>query len=167
MDLMTKRIAYCAMLTALAMIFGYVEVLIPFGFGIPGAKLGIANIVIVLALYILPAHQALFIQLARIVLVSFLFGNMSMMLYSLAGGILSFLVMCILKNIKGFSITGVSIAGGVSHNVGQLVVAVLVVQNLKLAFYLPALLIAGLVTGGLIGMVAYKIKPVLDGMSRK
>lgn len=162
---MAKRAAYCAMLTALAMIFGYVEALIPFGFGVPGIKLGIANIVIVLALYILPAYQALLIQLGRIVLVSFLFGNMSMMIYSLAGGILSFGMMFMMKKIKGFSITGVSIAGGVSHNIGQLAVAVLAVQNLKLAFYLPVLLMAGLVTGGLIGMLAYRIKPVLEKLS--
>lgn len=158
----TKRAAYCAMLTALAMIFGYVEALIPFGFGIPGVKLGLANIVIVLALYILPAYQAFAIQLMRIVLVSFLFGNLSMMLYSLAGGVLSFLVMWLLKKGNGFSITGVSIAGGVSHNIGQLVVAVLVVQNLKIAFYFPALMIAGLVTGCLIGILAGQIKRVLD-----
>ena len=163
----TKRVAYCAMLTALAMIFGYVEVLIPFNFGIPGVKLGLANLVIVLALYILPVYQAFVIQLMRIVLVSFLFGSLSMLLYSLAGGMLSFLVMFLLKrgNMKrgdGFSITGVSIAGGVSHNIGQLIVAALVVQNLKIAFYFPALMIAGLVTGCLIGMLAYRIKPVLD-----
>lgn len=158
----TKRIAYCAMLTALAMIFGYVEALIPFGFGIPGVKLGLANIVIVLALYLLPAYQAFVIQLMRIVLVSFLFGNLSMMFYSLAGGVLSFLVMFFLKKRDGFSVTGVSIAGGVSHNIGQLIVAVLVVQNLKIAFYFPALMIAGLITGCLIGILAYRIKPVLD-----
>lgn len=158
----TKRIAYCAMLTALAMIFGYVEALIPFGFGIPGVKLGLANIVIVLALYLLPAYQAFVIQLMRIVLVSFLFGNLSMMFYSLAGGVLSFLVMFFLKKRDGFSVMGVSIAGGVSHNIGQLIVAVLVVQNLKIAFYFPALMIAGLITGCLIGILVYRIKPVLD-----
>lgn len=160
----TKRVAYCAMLTALAMIFGYVEVLIPFSFGIPGVKLGLANIVIVLALYILPAYQAFVIQLMRIVLVSFLFGNLSMMLYSLAGGMLSLLVMFLMKRRDAFSVSGVSIAGGVSHNIGQLIVAVLVVQNLKIAFYLPVLIMAGLITGCLIGMLAYRIKPVLDRM---
>lgn len=154
------------MLTALAMIFGYVEALIPFGFGIPGIKLGIANIVIVLALYMLPAYQALLIQLARIVLVSFLFGNMAMMIYSLAGGILSFFVMLLLKKAKGFSITGVSIAGGVSHNIGQLAVAVLTVQNVRIAFYAPVLLTAGLLTGCLIGMLAYRVKPVIDKVGR-
>lgn len=160
----TKRVAYCAVLTALALIFGYVEVLIPFGFGIPGVKLGLANIVIVLALYMLPAYQAFMIQLMRIVLVSFLFGNLSMMIYSLAGGMLSFLVMWLVKKGDTFSIIGVSIAGGVSHNIGQLIVAVLAVQNLRVAFYVPALMIAGLVTGCLIGLLAGRIRPVLDKM---
>ena len=164
MRMTTRRAAYCAMLTALAMIFGYVETLIPFGFGIQGVKLGLSNIVIVLALYILPAYQALVIQLMRIVLVSFLFGNLSMMIYSLAGGVLSFLVMWLLKRTDGFSVTGVSIAGGVSHNIGQLAVAVLVVQNLKVAFYFPVLLIAGLVTGCLIGMLADRIRLAVDRM---
>ena len=160
----TKRVAYCAMMTALAMIFGYVELLIPFNFGIPGVKLGLANIVIVLALYILPAYQAFLIQVMRIVLLSFLFGNMSMMLYSLAGGILSFFIMFLLKRGNSLSVTGVSIAGGVSHNIGQLIVAMSAVQNLRSAFYFPALMAAGLVTGCLIGMLAYKMKPILDKM---
>ena len=127
-----KSVAYCAMLTALAMIFGYVEALVPFHFGLPGVKLGVANIVIVLALYQLPAGQVFAIQVMRIVLVSFLFGNVSMMLYSLAGGILSLLIMLLLKKTNWFSITGISIVGGVSHNLGQLAVALLVVQNLSL-----------------------------------
>lgn len=158
----TKRVAYCALLTALAMIFGYVEALIPFGFGIPGVKLGLANIVIVLALYILPACQVFAIQLMRIVLVSFLFGNLSMMLYSLAGGMLSLVVMLLLNRRDVFSITGVSIAGGVSHNIGQLIVAALVVQNLKIMFFFPIMIMAGLITGCLIGVLACRIKPVLD-----
>ena len=155
---MAKRAAYCAMLTALAMIFGYVEALIPFNFGIPGVKLGLANLVIVVALYMLPAHQVFFIQLARIVVVSFLFGNLSMMLYSLAGGLLSFLVMSLLKKTGGFSVIGVSIAGGVTHNIGQLIVAMLVVKNMKIAYYASVLMIAGLITGGLIGMLAQRIQ---------
>ena len=155
---MAKRVAYCAMLTALAMIFGYVEALIPVNFGIPGVKLGLANLVIVVALYLLPTHQVLFIQIARIILVSFLFGNLSMMIYSLAGGLLSFLVMSLLKKAGGFSVIGVSIAGGVTHNIGQLIVAILVVQNMKIAYYASVLMIAGLITGGLIGMLAQRIQ---------
>ena len=130
--------------------------------GIPGVKLGLANIVIVLALYILPACQVFAIQLMRIVLVSFLFGNLSMMLYSLAGGMLSLVVMLLLNRRDVFSITGVSIAGGVSHNIGQLIVAALVVQNLKIMFYFPIMIMAGLITGCLIGVLACRIKPVLD-----
>ena len=157
----TKNVARCGMMTALAMIFGYVEALIPFDLGIPGVKLGLPNIIIVLAMYTIHSYWSLVIQLIRIVMVSFLFGNLSMMLYSLAGGLLSLLVMVLLKKTDWFSITGVSIAGGVSHNIGQMSAAVLLVQNLKIAFYLPALLTAGLVTGGLIGMLVHKIKPLI------
>jgi heptaprenyl diphosphate synthase len=161
-EMTTKSVAHCGTLTALAMIFGYVEALIPFHFGIPGVKLGLPNIITVFALYTLPVYQVFAIQVMRIVLVSFLFGSLSMMLYSLAGGLLSLVVMVLLKKKKWLSIAGVSLAGGVSHNIGQLAVAVLVVQNLKIAFYLPALLASGLVTGGLIGMLVHKVKPLLD-----
>ena len=154
---MAKRVAYCAMLSALAMVFGYVEALIPFSFGVPGMKLGIANLVIVVSLHLLPTYQVFFIQLIRIVLISFLFGNMSMMMYSLAGGILSFLVMRFVKKTGIFSIIGVSICGGVSHNVGQLIMAGLAVQTIKLIYYFPMLLIGGLITGCLIGMLAQRI----------
>ena len=154
---MAKRVAYCAMLSALAMVFGYVEALIPFSFGVPGMKLGIANLVIVVSLHLLPTYQVFFIQLIRIVLISFLFGNMSMMMYSLAGGILSFLVMRFVKKTGIFSIIGVSICGGVSHNVGQLIMAGLAVQTIKIIYYFPMLLIGGLITGCLIGMLAQRI----------
>lgn len=96
----TKSVAHCGTLTALAMIFGYVEALIPFHFGIPGVKLGLPNIITVFALYTLPVYQVFAIQVMRIVLVSFLFGNLSMMLYSLAGGLLSLAVMGLLKKKK-------------------------------------------------------------------
>ena len=154
---MAKRVAYSAIMTSLAMIFSYVEVLIPFHFGIPGIKLGLANLVVVIALYILKPTQALLISVARIVLVSFLFGSMSSMLYSLAGGILSFLVMLLLKKCGGFSMMGISIAGGVSHNIGQLLVAAMVVESMNIFYYMPVLLVAGLITGMLIGIVAKSV----------
>ena len=139
----SRKIALCAMLMALAMIFSYVEVLIPINLGVPGIKLGIANLVVVVGLFFFPAGEVLMISVARILLMGYLFGNGMSILYSLAGGLLSFLVMFLLKHIKGFSITGVSIAGGVTHNVAQICVAALVVQNRKLFYYLPALLVAG------------------------
>ena len=151
----SRKIALCAMLMALAMIFSYVEVLIPINLGVPGIKLGIANLVVVVGLFFLPAGEVLMISVARILLMGYLFGNGMSILYSLAGGLLSFLVMFLLKHIKGFSITGVSIAGGVTHNVAQICVAALVVQNRKLFYYLPALLVAGVITGMLIGILSF------------
>ena len=152
----SRKIALCAMLMALAMIFSYVEVLIPINLGVPGIKLGIANLVVVV-LFFLPAGEVLMISVARILLMGYLFGNGMSILYSLAGGLLSFLVMLLLKHIKGFSITGVSIAGGVTHNVAQICVAAYVVQNTKLFYYLPVLLIAGVITGTLIGILSGRI----------
>ena len=97
----------------------------------------------------------------RILLTGFLFGNGMSVIYSLAGGILSFLVMALMKRLKGFSIAGVSIAGGVSHNIGQIIVASVVVENLKLIYYLPALLIAGTVTGFVMGIISKKLLPTV------
>lgn len=154
---MAKKVAYSAMLVALAMIFSYVEALIPFSFGIPGIKLGLANLVVVIGLFFLKPGQVFGILITRIVLLAFLFGNMASLLYSLAGGILSFCVMLLLKKCKGFSITGISMAGGVSHNVGQLVVAACVVENIHVFYYMPALLVAGLITGMLIGIVGQRV----------
>ena len=154
---MAKKIANAAMLVALALIFSYVEVLIPFSFGIPGIKLGLANIVVVTGLYILKPREVLGILVARIILVSFLFAGMSTMLYSLSGGILSFGIMLLLKKCKGFSTIGVSIAGGIAHNTGQLIVAALVVESLNIFYYMPVLMVSGLVTGMIIGIVGQRV----------
>ena len=156
---MTKKLTISALLVALAMILSYVEVLIPFNFGIPGIKLGLANLVVVVALYLLNARQALMISVVRILLVSFTFGNMAALLYSITGGLLSFAVMVLCRRIKGLSTMSVSVAGGISHNIGQILVAVFVVKNLNLLFYLPVLMIAGIITGLLIGLVAGLIIP--------
>lgn len=154
---MTKKIAYSSMLVALAMIFSYVEVLIPFSFGIPGIKLGLANLVVVIGLFILKPFQVFGILVVRIILSAFMFGNMSSLIYSLAGGVLSFFVMLLLKKFKGFSMTGISMAGGVIHNVGQLMIASCVVENLHVLYYMPVLLVAGLITGMLIGIVGQRV----------
>lgn len=107
---MTKKLTISALLVALAMILSYVEVLIPFNFGIPGIKLGLANLVVVVALYLLNARQALMISVVRILLVSFTFGNMAALLYSITGGLLSFAVMVLCRRIKGLSTMSVSVA---------------------------------------------------------
>ena len=153
-----NKTAFFGVYTALALILSYVESLIPISFGVPGIKLGLANLVIVIALYkSKKIYTPLIISVARIILSGFMFGNMFAIIYSLAGGILSLLVMAFLKNKDTFSIIGVSIAGGVFHNIGQLIVAMIVVESYKIGFYMPVLLIAGLITGALIGIVAGEV----------
>lgn len=164
---MAKRVSLCAIMVALALVFSYVEAMIPFNFGIPGIKLGIANLVIVIGLYLLKPQDVLIISVVRILLAGFMFGSGMSILYSLAGGLLSFLVMFLLKKIKGFSVMGVSIAGGVSHNMGQLVVAAIVVSNLKIGYYTPVLLIAGAVTGTLIGIVSGRVLAAIKKEGKK
>ena len=154
---MKNRAAYFGVFTALALIFSYVETLIPINFGIPGVKLGLANLIIVIVLYQTGWREALLLSVTRIVLAGFLFGSLFSILYSLAGGLLSLAVMAFIKRYKGFSVIGVSIAGGVSHNVGQLAVAMLAVSTWQIGYYLPVLLIAGLLTGALIGVVSREV----------
>ncbi len=151
---MRSRVAYFGVFTALALIFSYVESLIPINFGIPGVKLGLANLVIVIALYKMKLSEVFLLDIVRVLLSGFLFGNYFSILYSLAGCLLSLLVMVLLKRTGGFSVMGVSMAGGVAHNVGQLIVAALVVETFSIIYYIPVLLIAGLVTGFLIGFIS-------------
>lgn len=154
---MKDKAAYFGVFTALALIFSYIETLIPFSFGIPGMKLGLANLLTVILLYKRNAKEALLLSVVRIILSGFLFGNLFSIIYSLAGGILSLFVMSMLKKSEGFSVMGVSAAGGVSHNVGQLLVAMAVVETYRVGYYFPVLLIAGLVTGLLIGIAANEV----------
>ena len=153
----TKKLAMMGLFTALAMIFGYVEAILPISVGIPGVKLGLANIVVLFALYYLKPSEAFLINIVRIILVSFMFGNLSVMLYSLAGGVLSFGAMLLFKKSGKFSVYGVSVAGGVFHNVGQLLVAMLVLETMSLVYYGPVLLISGVVTGLVIGIVSSEV----------
>ena len=157
-----EKLTKMAMLVALAMIFSYVESLIPINFGIPGMKLGVANLVTVTGLYFLELPEVFLVVVTRILLTGFLFGNGMSIIYSLAGGILSLLMMAVIKRNNGFSVIGVSIMGGVSHNIGQIIVASIVVENLKLVYYLPALLIAGAVTGFIMGILSKKILPTIQ-----
>lgn len=154
---MKNRAAYFGVFTALALIFSYVEMLIPIQFGVPGIKLGLANLLIVIMLYKCGPKEALLLSVVRIILSGFIFGNMFSILYSLAGGILSLAVMALLKSRGSFCVMGVSIAGGVSHNLGQLAVAMVVVATYRVGYYLPVLLIAGLLTGMLIGIISNEV----------
>ncbi len=154
---MKNKIAYWGVFLALALVCSYVESLIPISFGIPGVKLGLTNIVVILMLYTIGAKDAILISVLRIILAGFMFGNAFSIIYSLAGGILSFVVMVLLKNTGKLKILSISTAGGISHNVGQLIVAALVVENYNILFYVPVLIIAGIITGFLIGLLAGEI----------
>lgn len=156
-----KDVTLIGVMTALALIFSYIEVLIPFNFGIPGVKLGLANLVIVVALYLLPIKYAFLLDIMKILSASFLFGNGSTLIYSLAGGLLSFAAMVLVKKTDKLSIIGVSILGGVFHNVGQLIVAILIMGTPKLVYYFSILAVAGLITGLLLGIASEKIVNML------
>ena len=144
----------------MALIFSYVETLIPIQFGIPGVKLGLANLIIVIALYRMKLSEAYLLSIVRVLLAGFIFGNYFSIIYSLAGGLLSLTVMALLRKKGGFSVIGVSIAGGVFHNIGQLIIASVIVETFSVMYYVPVLLIAGLVTGLLIGIAS-------DGMLKR
>lgn len=154
---MKKKVAYLGLFLGLALICSYIESLIPFAFGIPGVKLGLTNIVVVLMLYTVGAREALSVSVFRIVLAGFMFGNAFSIIYSLAGGLLSFCVMLLLKKTGLLNCISVSVAGGLSHNIGQLVVAACIVANFNILYYIPVLLIAGTITGFLIGIISQEI----------
>ena len=162
---MKNRAAYFGVLTALALIFSYIETLIPIQFGVPGIKLGLANLIIVIVLYKTDWREALLLSVVRIILAGFIFGNLFSIVYSLAGGVLSLTVMVLLKRTDRFSVAGISMAGGVCHNIGQLVVAMIAVETYQVGYYLPVLLVAGLTTGAVIGAAAGEVLKRIRNLS--
>ena len=153
-DMRSSKVAQYGLFAALAILMGYVEMLIPLPLLVPGMKLGLANVIIVIVLYHIDTKSAFFISLVRVLMSGLLFQGFVGLLYSLAGALLSLAVMALLKKTGKVSITGVSVMGGVFHNVGQIIVAAAVVENIKMAYYLPFLLVTGVVTGFVIGAVA-------------
>jgi heptaprenyl diphosphate synthase len=163
---MAKRVPFMGMILALALILSYIESLIPFFYGVPGMKLGLTNLLVVLLLYLYDGKSALFINVLRIILVGFLFGNAFSILYSLAGCLLSFACMCFAKRFSPLSMVSVSIIGGITHNLGQVIVACFVVSNYHLLLYFPILFLGGLLTGLLIGCISGFIYPALHQFIR-
>lgn len=145
-----KKISYISILSAIAIIFGYIESLFPAA-PIPGIKLGISNIVILFAIYRMKNSHAFFIMLIKVLVTSLLFSGLNVLFYSFFGGIFSFIVMIGFK--KTFSTIGVSIIGSIFHNIGQLLVAAFMMQTSAVFVYLPALLISGVVVGFVTGNV--------------
>lgn len=150
-----KRVAISALFASLALIFSYIEAILPAAPGIPGIKLGIANLVVIIAMYRLDSRYALSINLIRIFLAGFMFSGLYGAVYSLCGCILSFAVMCLLKKSDAFSVVGVSMGGGVAHNIGQLSIAAILVSSPQIFYYLPILIISGTVSGILIGWLGW------------
>ncbi len=148
----SARITYIALLTALAAVFGYIESLFPLPVPIPGIKLGLSNIAVLFALVKMNRTDAFFVMLLKVLICAILFSGMSGFFYSLSGGIASFFAMCIFKRYD-FSVTGISMAGGVFHNLGQITAAAIMLSSLGSFYYLPVLLVSGLVVGTAVGML--------------
>ena len=148
-----RRLTTLAISVSVAMILSFVESQIPAFIPIPGIKLGLANIATLFALYRLGAIDALAVSVVRVSLSSLLFGSVPSFFYALGGAMLALIVMILLKHSKIFSIAVVSIAGAVAHNIAQIGVAMLILQTEVVIYYLPALLISGIVTGAVIGII--------------
>ena len=148
-----KIAALFGLMVALAFTLSYLESLLPLNLGIPGVKLGLANLVVVTALYTMKPGEAFIIAIIRIVLAGLTFGNTYSLIYSLCGGLLSFCVMLAIKQTK-LSVSGVSMLGGVSHNIGQIAAAAVLMGTARIIYYLPVLLVSGVVTGLLLGLLA-------------
>ena len=162
-----KRTAFCGLMLALALIASYVESLIPVPIPIPGIKLGVANSIVLILLYMTDIKTSWMVSLSRVVLMGFLFGSMSSILYSFSGAVLSLLIMIWVKKRNCFTMTGVSVTGGVSHNMGQLIMAFLVLESDAVWYYLPVLMVSGVITGSIIGILGkeiFKRMPNRQGM---
>lgn len=158
----SKRLALRGVMVSLAMILSYLESLIPFNLGVPGAKIGLANTVTILALVKFGALDALMISMIRVIMTTILFGNVVMMVYSLAGAFLSVLVMSLLSRSKIFGIIGISIAGAAAHNTGQCLTAAVLMHNKNILLYLPLLLLCGVIAGLVTGFISSEVIKRLD-----
>ena len=153
----SKKTAFFAILITLSLILGYLEFLFFPPIKIPGVKLGFSNIPIIICIYILGEKNAFLLAVVKVLLSSLLFGGFSAFIFSASGALLSFIIMCIGKNLFKLSITGTSILGGVFHNVGQILAFAFTTDTMGLSFYLPVLIVSGIVTGAITGMISQKI----------
>ena len=150
----TKRLTTLALMTTFAIVLSYVESRIPTFVAIPGVKVGLANIVVILALYTQALKEAIIISGVRVFAVSLLFGNPISMIYSLSGAFLSLLTMFLLKRLTPLRTVTVSVLGGVTHNAGQIAVASVILETNVLSYYLPFLILSGTVAGIAVGVAA-------------
>ena len=156
-----KKLSLLGLLLAFALILSYIESLVPFFMGVPGMKLGLPNMAIVLLLYLYGEKEDILVNILRIVVSGLLFGTLFGILFSLSGAVFSFIAMVIAKKTNILDICGVSVIGGITHNIAQLLVAAYVVRTSGIIFYLPALLIMGTITGYLNGFIAAHSMPLV------
>jgi len=156
-----RALATVSLLALIAAALGWAERMIPFDTGLPGVKIGLANLVIVLVLYIYGARRAFAVNMLRIAVAGLLFLGPSAFFFSLCGGVVSFLAMWALRRTGLFSLAGVSMAGGVFHNAGQLVVAGVYLGSWSVVYYLPVLIMTGAASGALLGVIAHIVLPRL------
>jgi heptaprenyl diphosphate synthase len=161
--LSVRQIALCGLLTAMMLVLGYVESLIPISVGVPGIKLGLSNALLIFAVYMLGAKVSLVLMLLKVVLSGLLFGGVSAMAFSLAGGAVSVMAMILLKRTGGLNPVVVSMVGGAAHNVAQVALAMVILETTKLLYYMAILLLVGLGMGAVTGIAAAS---VLRHMSR-
>lgn len=164
---MKLKTAYLGLLCAAAIILGYIESLFPVFVGIPGMKIGLPNLAIVMVLYLYTWREALAISVVRILVIGFLFGNAFSIAFSLAGGIISLACMEAARRIAKLSCIGVSMVGGVAHNAGQILVAVFVVENVRVSYYFSVLAVTGMITGILIGILGGELTERIRKSIRK
>lgn len=149
----TKKITFVGIMTALAMVLSYVEMLLPpVWSAVPGVKVGLPNIIIIFIFYKLSFKEAMIVSLLRVIMISLLFGTVLSFCYSLSGAVLSLLVMLFLKKIDLFSMVGVSVAGGVFHNLGQILAAMFLMQTKEIGYYMIVLAVTGIIAGIFVGL---------------
>ena len=155
----TKKVVIISLFVSQAIVLSIFERMIPINFAVPGAKLGLANIVTILSLYIFGLRETILIVLLRTFMASVFGGTLLTFLYSVSGALISLLVMYLLKKIPKdkFTIVGISVFGSISHNIGQIIMAVLIIQSINIAFYLPMLIIISIPTGLFVGFSSKKL----------
>jgi len=162
----TQRIALSGLLVALMLVLGFVESLIPVAAGVPGIKLGLSNGVLIFAVYMLGIPTAFVLMALKVVLSGLMFGGVSAMMYAMAGGIISMIAMALLSRVKGIHPVVVSMVGGVMHNVGQVGLAMIMLNTPKLLYYMAILMIVGLICGTVTGVCADTVMKHLKKIMR-
>lgn len=162
-----ELVAIVGVMAAFAAILSYIEALIPINIWIPGVKLGLANIAVVTVMYLYGSKKAFVVNFIRIIVVGLLFGSLFSISFSLAGAIVSYLSMVVAKKTDLFTIIGVSVIGGVAHNLGQALVASWVIDSYNVMYYVPALMFAGIITGIIIGIIGKIVTRYMEVILKK